>query len=244
MKPSEEEELLPRGKPWIRPWMRRIVKRFLWYRFLLFHRGRYDRLVLERAGGRSILVLPKVFNPVLLTSGAFLAAELDRGLIPDGAEVLDLGCGSGIGGAAASGAASHVVCADVNPAAVRCARINALLNRVEERVETLESDLFSALEGRRFDVVLFNPPFYRGEATEGLDHAWRATDTLERFAAELSAHLTPGGFALVVFSTDGDLAGLLQALRAEQLFVELLVEKDAVNEILVLYRVSVGPRQA
>ncbi len=84
---------------------------------------------------------------------------------------------------------------------------------------------------------MFNPPFYRGRPGRPLDHAWRSPDTIERFAADLPSHLTAGGFALVVFSTDGDLEGLLRAFAAENLDVELLAESERINEVLVLYRV-------
>jgi release factor glutamine methyltransferase len=214
-----------------------IWRVYLAIRFALFQRRRYDRVVLENVAGHSILVIPTVFNPKLLRTGEFLAHNLNRELIPEGASVLDMGTGSGIGAVCAAQRAKEVIAADINPAAVRCARINAWLNGVEGRVETLQSDLFEALEGRTFDVVLFNPPFYRGEPENDRDHAWRAQDTLERFARSLPAHLNPGGKGLVVFSSDGDVAGLLEALAGEGFGIEILEEQDLINEILVLYQV-------
>jgi release factor glutamine methyltransferase len=218
--------------------VRKLWRGWLRLRCRLIQRGRYDRLVLENVAGQPILVLPRVFNPKLLRTGEFMARQLDKGLIPENAKVLDLGCGSGIGAVTAAKWTEHVVAADINPHAVRCTRINALLNHVEERIEAKESDLFSALEKKRFDVVLFNPPFYRGEAKEPLDHAWKATDTLERFAEQLPDHLEEGGCALVVFSSDGDVEGLLAALGSKSLRVEVLEEHDLINEILILYRVE------
>jgi release factor glutamine methyltransferase len=233
-------KLRPRGNPLFIPPVRMIWRLFLALRFALFQRHRFDRLVLEKTADYSILVIPTVFNPKLLRTGEFFAQNLGRDLIPEGATLLDMGTGSGINAIAAARWAASVVAADINPAAVRCARINAWLNGVEDRVETVESDLFEALEGRTFDVILFNPPFYRGTPANARDHAWRAQDTLERFARSLSAHLNPGGQALVVFSSDGDVTGLLEALLAEGLEVENLKERDLVNEILVMYRVRQG----
>jgi len=218
--------------------VRRLWRGWLRLRFLLFQRGRHNRLVVEDVAGRPIVVLPRVFNPKLLRTGEFMARRLDNGLIPRGASVLDLGCGSGIGAVTAAKWTEHVVAADINPHAVRCTRINALLNGVEKRIEALESDLFSALEGKHFDVVLFNPPFFRGRAREPLDHAWMSEDTLERFAEQLPDHLEPRGSAFVVFSSDGDVEGLLAALGSRQMHVEVLEELDLINEVLVLYRVQ------
>ncbi len=79
--------------------------------------------------------------------------------IPQHAEVLDVGCGYGpIGFAAAKLAASgHVTMLDVNSRAVALAKENAKLNGIQN-VTILESDLFAAVQGKTFDVVLTNPP--------------------------------------------------------------------------------------
>ena len=65
--------------------------------------------------------------------------------------ILDLGTGSGIGALFAARAGCLVTAVDINPEAVRCARINALMNRLEERVQVLEGDLFAPVAGRRSD---------------------------------------------------------------------------------------------
>lgn len=86
--------------------------------------------------------------------------------IPHDAEVLDVGCGYGpIGLAAARLAAKgHVTMIDVNSRAVELAKENAAVNGVNN-ITVLESDLFSALDDRKFDVVLTNPPIRAGKAT-------------------------------------------------------------------------------
>jgi methylase of polypeptide subunit release factors len=237
MKHEPEATLVPRGRYSAFPVIGKIWKTLLRVRFQLFHRHRHDRLVLEEVGGIPLLVLPTVFNPALLLTGEFMERELSGERIPPGATVLDLGCGTGIGAVLAARAGGPVVAADINLAALRCTRLNTLLNGIEEQVEVVESDLFSALEGQRFDVVLFNPPFYRGAPKDDLDRAWRGEDLFERFAAGLPAHLKAGGCALVVFSTEGDVTGLLEAFHTRDLEVELIAEHDRINEVLILYRV-------
>ena len=143
----------------------------------------------------------------------------------------------GIGSVVAAPRAAHVVASDINPAALRDTRINVLLHGHERKVEVLMSDLFEQLEGRRFDVILFNPPFYVGAPRDDLDRAWRGEGLFDRFAAQLPEHLKPGGQALVVFSSAGDLTGLLGAFQARDLAVELVAEQDTIGEILVLYLV-------
>jgi HemK-related putative methylase len=208
------------------------------WRFRLFQRHRYDHLVLEQVHGMPILVLPDVFNPQLLRTGAFMAGVLDERLIRPGAAVLDLGTGSGVSAIFAARLAGRVVATDINPAAARCAKINAMLNRVEDRVEVREGDLFAPVAGERFGAIIFNPPYYRGTPRDALDHAWRSNDTVERFAAALRDHLTPTGHALVVLSTDGETPAFLASFAAHGFAIDIVAEQDFVNEVITVYRLS------
>ncbi|GAB6992504.1 class I SAM-dependent methyltransferase [Paenibacillus pini] len=86
--------------------------------------------------------------------------------IPVNADVLDLGCGYGPIGLSAARLAhkGHVIMLDVNSRAVQLAKENANLNGIHN-VTILESDLFDAVEGKLFDVVLTNPPIRAGKET-------------------------------------------------------------------------------
>jgi release factor glutamine methyltransferase len=203
----------------------------------LVDRRRYERVVLEDVCGIPVLVLPDVFNPKLLRSGEFLVQQLQRReLLPKGSRVLDLGCGAGAAGVAAAQAGCTVVAVDINPAAVRCTRINALLNNLE--IDIRQGDLFEPVQGERFDVILFNPPYYRGVPRDPLDHAWRSTDVIERFAGDLKQHLAPGGHALVVLSSDGEGAYLLDALQHQGCESSVAAERDFLNEVMRVHRVQ------
>ena len=207
-------------------------------RYQVFSR-RYDRLVLETIDDVPLLVLPQVFNPVLLRSGAMMARALTRLNLtgPTNCRVLDLGTGSGVGAVFAARLGASVTAVDINPEAVRCARINALLNRVDDRIEVRRGDLFEPVQGERFELVLFNPPFYRGVPKDNLDRAWRGQDVFERFANQLGGMLTPNGYALLVLSTDGDCAELLTELASAGFRNDILEQKDLINEVVTIYAV-------
>ncbi|HEV8579344.1 MAG TPA: methyltransferase [Thermoanaerobaculia bacterium] len=204
-------------------------------------RRRLGRVVLERVDGVPILVLPEVFNGVLFRTGEMLARTVAASSLASPrsapARALDLGTGSGIGAVFAARRGFQVVAADLNPDAVRCARLNALLNRLEDRIEVRQGDLFAPVAGETFDLVLFNPPFFQGTPRGPLDLAWRATDLLERTAAGLPAVLAPGGTALVVLSTDGEGKNLLAAFGAQGLASEAVAQRDYGNEIVTVYAV-------
>jgi release factor glutamine methyltransferase len=207
-------------------------------RFTLFQRHRHDALVLERVAGQPLVVLPQVLNPRLFESGAFLARSLGPALIGPGAAVLDMGSGSGVGAVFAARWAGRVVAVDCNPEAVRCTRINALLHRVEARVEARQGDLFAPVTGERFDVVLFNPPYLRGTPRTLLDQALWSGDVIERFAAGLAAHLTPAGCALVLLSTIGELPAQLATFRAAGLAVTPVAQHRLISETMLIYRLE------
>ncbi|HUX86581.1 MAG TPA: methyltransferase domain-containing protein [Chloroflexota bacterium] len=215
---------------------RRIGRPLVRERYELFQRWRHRHLVLEQVGRWPIVVFPDVFNPKLFRTGAFLAETLSDRLIPPGAVVLDLGTGSGLGAIAAAAFADRVIATDLNPEAVRCARLNVLLNGVEDRVGLGQGDLFAPVARDRFEVVLFNPPFFRGVPGDAFDLAWRSTDVVERFAANLSDHLAPNGQALVVLSSDGETAAFLRAFRANRLAIEVVRSRHFLNETLTIYR--------
>ncbi len=217
-------------------WLRALARipaavRYGWGRLF-----RYDRRVIETIAGQRVLVLPQVFNPKLLYSGAFFAEALGRRLIPPGSSVLDLGTGSGVCALFAARWAGRVTAVDVNPAAVRCARINARWHKLRDRIEVLSGDLFSGLGRRRFDVVCFNPPFFSGPPRSWLDHAWRSPDVLPRFAEQLPRHLTPSGRALVVLSSVCAPAASLEVFYARGYAAEKVAERRLGYETLALYR--------
>jgi release factor glutamine methyltransferase len=201
-------------------------------------KDQYDANLLERIDGVPILVIPTVCNPKSMRTGAFLAGVLDARLVPKEADVLDMGTGSGIGAIFAAKHARRVVAIDINRAAVRCAKINVCLNDLEDKIEVRHSDLFASVETERFDLVLFNPPFFRGTPRSDRDRAWRSNDVVERFAAELEAHLKPGGSALVLLSSFGDAAGFLQEFSRHNFTVALLAQRRFVNERLAVFKLT------
>lgn len=204
---------------------------------------RYQRLVLEEIDGVPLLVLPQVFNPVLLRTGAFMARAITTVPLPAAPagqplRLLDLGTGSGVGAIFAARRGMQVVAVDINPEAVRCARLNVLLNGLEERIEVRQGDLFEPVNNEQFDIILFNPPFYRGTPRSPLDHAWRGVDVFERFVAGLDARLRADGCAFLVLSTDGDCGELLMALAQAGWPITVAAEKNLINEVVTMYAVT------
>jgi release factor glutamine methyltransferase len=224
------------------PRVTKLIGRAMSLAYRLTGKHRYDDFRLERVLGVPLLVTPSVFNPKLPRTGAFLAAHIDSRLVSQDAEVLDMGTGSGVCAIFAARYAQRVVAVDINPAAVRCAAINAMLNDVEHRLKVRHGDLFAPVAGERFDLILFNPPFLRGMPRDDRERAWRSLDVAERFAAGVRDHLKPSGSALVVLSTFGGAAVFLEEFRKHGLEICVLAERRFMTERLAIFRLQT-PRQ-
>ena len=124
--------------------------------------------------------------------------------------VLDLCTGSGCIGIAAATvfADAEVDLADISADALDVATSNIQFHEVEERVRTVQSDVFSAIEGR-YDVILSNPPYvdaqdmasmpeeFRHEPELGLVAGVDGLDIAHRILAAAADHLNPGGLLIV-----------------------------------------------
>jgi release factor glutamine methyltransferase len=129
--------------------------------------------------------------------------------VKEGEAVLDLGTGSGILAVLAAKKGGCVVAVDLNPYAVGCAKENARLNGVYDKIGFLQSDLFSALSADvRFDVVLFNAPYLPSEADESaswIGRSWAGgadgRQVVDRFITEVPLYLKPHGRILLMQST-------------------------------------------
>jgi release factor glutamine methyltransferase len=227
------------GKHWSA--LRSIYRAALRIRLRLWVRNR-NRGRFEILDGMQLVILPGVFDGVLLRTGTFLATALTPRLIPQGTHVLDLGTGSGINGLFAARHGARVVATDINPEAVRCAQVNALVNHLESQIETRVGDLFVPVSSERFDIVLFNPPYYRGRPRDLTDAAWRGVDVFDRFLRDLPLHLTADGRALVVLSTDADIGDALW--DANDLTISVVRQHDFVNETLTVYEIACAEEQA
>ena len=182
---------------------------------------RFDALVRRRAAGEPIAyitgtrdfwsltleVTPATLIPRPETE---LLVELALDRLPAGGSVVDLGTGSG---AIALAIAKErpdatVVAVDVSAAALDVALRNARRLGLE-RVEFVQGDWFAPLNGRRFNLVVSNPPYIeaddrhlgegdlRFEPASALASGADGLDDIRRIASGADAHLLPGGAVLI-----------------------------------------------
>lgn len=223
--------------------------------------AQYDSLVARRAmgmpvayltgtrefWGRDFAVGPAVLIPRPETE-TLVEAALAR--LPGGGAVLDLGTGSGaIAVTVACERPGAAVCAvDASAEALGVARANAA--RHGAKVEFLHGSWYAPVAGRRFDLVVANPPYVaagdrhlaegdlRFEPRAALtDGSPDGLDALRAIVAGAPAHLAPGGWLLVEHGWDQ--APACRDLLARAGFTQIV----AIADLAGIPRVAGGRRE-
>jgi len=201
-------------------------------RFLhrIFNRPRIWRIM-----NRTFYVHPKVFLPRYTVTSSFLAMNLR---ISKSTQVLDLGTGIGIQAIFAAEKAKRIIATDINPHAVKCARINVNLNNLKHKIEIRKGDMFEPVKNEKFDVILFNPPYITRRPKTMLERAWFCGENNEligEFISGAKKHLKSHGYVQILYSTLGNLAFLLEKFDEEGYKVKKIAEKKTYFERFVIY---------
>jgi ribosomal protein L3 glutamine methyltransferase len=98
---------------------------------------------------------------------------------------------------------------DISRAALALARTNIRKHRLGRRVRLIESDMFSALRGKRYDLIVSNPPYVRTAVMRRLPREYRwepalalaggsdGLDFVRRIIVTSRRHLNHGGLLVV-----------------------------------------------
>ncbi len=105
--------------------------------------------------------------------------------------------------------AAEVDAVDLSPEALEVARINVAAHHMEDQVFPIQSDLFSALAGRRYDLIVSNPPYvsleemedlpaeYGHEPALGLTAGEHGLDVVRRLLREAPDYLSDDGLLVM-----------------------------------------------
>jgi len=162
------------------------------------------------------VIVPRSYIGELMFSGIFGRDEAP--LIDDVdsvTSVLDLCTGSGCLAIIAAGIfpTAEVDAAELSPGALEVARINVEEHGLEDRVNLLQGDLFAAVEGRTYDLIISNPPYVAGGEVDAFPPEYGhepvmahlggedGLDIVRRILSEAADHLNPGGGLLCEIGT-------------------------------------------
>jgi len=152
------------------------------------------------------VIVPRSYIFELIETGT-LSPALPQG----GGRVLDLCTGSGCLAilAALAFPKAKVDAADLSEDALAVAKRNVADYRLGRRVRLVKSDLFCALAGRTYDLIISNPPYvkaasmrklpdeYRKEPVMALASGADGLDHTRVILAQARCHLNPGGLLVV-----------------------------------------------
>jgi release factor glutamine methyltransferase len=175
--------------------------------------------MIVRHGAVRGVVLPGVFHP---RSDTWLLARAACREPPGAVSVLELCAGPAFAGvSAARRHGARLTTVDVSWPAVLNAWLNGRLNGVP--IRALRGDLFAPVSGRRFDLIIANPPYVPGPRPSAgtAERAWDAGGDgraiIDRICAAAPAHLAPGGVLLLVHSEVCGAEATLSAYTRAQL---------------------------
>ncbi len=111
---------------------------------------------------------------------------------------------------------TRVHAVDISADALDVARINIAAYGLEQHVRLIRSDLFSAIAGERYDLIVSNPPYVGGDELAGLPAEYRhepelalasgveGLDAVTRILSQAPDHLVTGGVLIVEVGNSRD----------------------------------------
>ncbi|KON29896.1 hypothetical protein AC477_05405 [miscellaneous Crenarchaeota group-1 archaeon SG8-32-1] len=150
--------------------------------------------------------------------------------------VLDVGTGCGLLAVLAAEKAKRVVAIDINPHAIECANRNAQTNKVKNKIDFRQGNLFEPIkENELFSLIIFNSPYLPSEPDEDswIGRAWdggpNGRQVIDQFITKVPNFLLAGGRILLVQSSLSDLN------RTFEMFNEIGLKATVIKEIKVSF---------
>ena len=169
--------------------------------------------------GELVHVLPYVYEPA---EDTYLLLEAAWEEVRPTDTVLEVGTGCGVIAKMLAKRARYVMATDINPFAVTNARLNG--------VDTIKADLFGDLD-RKFDLVIFNPPYLPADEkmpTDWYVKAWdggpSGKEVILDFVSQVCAYLTKRGKAQIVLSSLTGCRSIIEKMRLEFEIVKAVAE--------------------
>lgn len=180
-----------------------------WQKQLLQKAETFHRLetsIIIKISNQEATVYPGVHRPDIQSLADFQVENIP---VNASDRVLEIGCGSGAVTMILSQECQHVTAIDISPVAVSNTKFNC---RNSTNVSVFQSDLFSKVPAdQKFDIIIFNAPFFRIAPGDILHYAWCYHDNLfERFFEGSRSRLKTGGHIYLVYSSVGYLEDVLR----------------------------------
>jgi release factor glutamine methyltransferase len=151
-----------------------------------------------RYGDIRLQIPPDVFHPGFFFSTQLLLQYIDD-LTLQGTSLLELGAGSGLIGMHAAKRGAIVTATDINPIAIEYLKKNSAENNTALTI--IHSNLFEDIPAHAFDIIAINPPYYKKQPVQPIDHAWYCGEQGEYFStlfSQLADYIHPATEVIMV----------------------------------------------
>ncbi len=160
------------------------------------------------------VIVPRSFIAELLREQLFPWVENPNEIV----SVLDMCTGSGCLAILAAHAFpfAAIEASDISPDALDVAQYNVTDYELDDRIDLVESDLFAGLRGKRYDIIISNPPYvdapsvselppeYKHEPKLALGSGKDGLDATRVILEQAANHLTDNGILVVEIGHNRD----------------------------------------
>ncbi|HOJ11234.1 MAG TPA: peptide chain release factor N(5)-glutamine methyltransferase [Clostridiales bacterium] len=167
---------------------------------------------------------------------------------PEMFNILDIGTGSGCIAVSLAHYVKNcgITAVDISEEALNTARLNAVKNGVEDRINFILSDLFNEVAGNLYDVIVSNPPYIAKKEIEtlqvevrehepiiALDGGVDGFDFYTRITEEAPLFLKVGGILAVEvgYNQAGRVADLMRVCNFRK--IEIIKDLDGIDRVVI-----------
>ena len=155
-----------------------------------------------------------------------------------GIEALDMGCGCGIQSINLASQGANVLAVDINKKAVVNTIENAKRCGLSDRINAIQSDLFSAIAKRKFDCIVFNPPYLSASSLGdvSIEGGKCGYELLHKFLDKLPLYLRRDGVCYFVQSSLNSEQRTKKKLTSLGLSFEIVARQKLFFEELIVFK--------
>jgi release factor glutamine methyltransferase len=194
-----------------KPWLVKYLSKTRVYR--------YDDISLE--------IPPQVFHPGFFSSTQLLFQYINRLPLQE-KKFLELGAGSGLIAIQAAKEGALVTATDINPVAIDYLYSNSLHNDVS--LVIIQSNLFTDIPNRPFDIIAINPPYYKKQPVTLQDYAW--------YCGELADYVHDKTETIMVLCDGCDIKMIEKIAENNEFKLQLMLTKQNMLEKNFIYKIE------
>jgi len=218
----------------LRSILKRITKPFLNAGLKFYYRKprKYSYQDIE------VLVHPEIFPPHLTLSTKILLDFISE-LNLKNKTFLELGCGCGIISLLASKKGAVVTASDINKTALDYLGKASEKNNL--KIDCIYSNLFENLQGKQFDYIIINPPYYPKKTKSIKEQAWFCGENFEYFKnlfKQLPQFISEENYTYMILSEDCEIEKIKSIASENNIQFETVSETKKAGEINIIFSIK------